>query len=272
MASDQLARRPDPILVLGMHRSGTGAVSKLLHDAGISMGRRQEANGESRFFLRLNSWLIAQCGASWATVDPVPPLVGDHADLLADIIARRIRSRAAIEHFGFARRSRPWGFKDPRTSLLFPVYDRVFPNAKLVVVHRHGVDVAESLRVRARASMKNIGVEYAAPVLGSRQPGANRLQNALVAADLDRNFELWVRYQETLRSVRSSIEPSRVHLVRFEELVENPQRSVMALSDFVGRELSSVGLRPSRAFAYRSSPELLEFAAKRSADLGRFDY
>lgn len=268
----QLRGRQAPIIVLGMHRSGTSAISGLLHAAGINMGWRQDTNAESRFFLRMNRWLLTQCGATWASASDVSAIGAPYLDVLVPAVQRRVESAASLEHFGRTLRSQAWGFKDPRTVRLFWLYDQVFPACKLIIVWRHGVDVAQSLRSRAAASAASIDHGYTAPMIGVRQPGANRLQNALLAPDLDRNFSLWQSYQSTLSSIESSAVSGRVHRLNFEQLVTQPNETLAALSAFVGCELRDTGLRADRAYAYRTSPALVAFATKRKAALAEFGY
>lgn len=236
------------------------------------MGLRQDANAESHFFLRMNRWLLTQCGATWATPADVQTVGEHHLDVLAPAIRRRIASSTAIEHFGIGSRRQPWGFKDPRSTLLFWLYDRVFPECRIIIVSRHGVDVAESLRVRAHASGQTVRPSYTAPAFGMRQPRANRMQNIVLASDRSRNFELWKRYQETVATLASSIDPHRVHHVQFEQLVDEPEPCLSALSHFVEATIADIGLQRGRAHAYRNSPELVAFAKERQRDLAAFGY
>ena len=54
-----------PIIITGMHRSGTTLLSQLLEKNDIFMGRYKETNNESKFFLRINRWMMTTIGASW---------------------------------------------------------------------------------------------------------------------------------------------------------------------------------------------------------------
>lgn len=269
---DQLAGRPSPILVLGMHRSGTSVVSRLIQSAGVNMGARQDDNAESRFFVRMNRWLLSQCGATWANVDSVPTRVAAHVGTLAPTIERRTRSVWALEHFGNSSRQAAWGFKDPTSCLLFHIYEQVLPDCKVVLVSRHGVDVAESLRIRAHASFDAVGTGSLAPVLGVRQPRSNRLQNAIVASDLQANFALWMSYQRAIEAIGSRLDPSRVFGIRFEDLIARPDAELAAMSEFLGSRIPGSQLRPARRFAYRESSELVSFAHAHRAELGLFGY
>jgi len=272
MKIDRFVEQSPPVIVVGMHRSGTSAVSRLLHAAGINMGRRQDANAESLFFLRINHWLFSQCGASWANVDQIPELLAEHIDVLEPIVRRRVGSVASIEHFGVRRDPGPWGFKDPRASMLHPLYQRLFPACKFVVVSRHGVDVAASLRERSLASRALVGDESTVPLFGIRQPRSHRLQNALVASDLARNFALWESYQRSQADLEAQAGQDRVHRIRFEDLVRDPPVQLRSLSNFVGTQVADNGLIAQRAFAFEESPELVAFARENAASLTMHGY
>jgi len=272
MRIDPFAGHVSPIIVVGMHRSGTSAVSRLLHAAGINMGRRQDTNAESLFFLRINHWLLSQCGASWTNVDQIPALLAEHINVLEPIVQRRVQSIASIEHFGVSRSPAPWGFKDPRTSMLHPLYQRIFPTARFVLVSRHGVDVAASLRRRSLSSRALVGHGSTVPLFGARQPRSHRLQNVLVASDLGRNFALWEDYQRELAVLESQVDLARVHRIRFEDLVRDPDAQLRSLSAFVGAPVRDTGLIAQRAFAFEQSPELVDFARAKVASLATYGY
>ena len=55
----------DPIIITGMHRSGTKLLSELLETNNVFMGKYKESNNESKFFLRINRWLLTTIGSSW---------------------------------------------------------------------------------------------------------------------------------------------------------------------------------------------------------------
>ena len=54
-----------PVIIIGMHRSGTTLLSKLLENAGIFMGNKKEINNEALFFLKFNEYIFKQASASW---------------------------------------------------------------------------------------------------------------------------------------------------------------------------------------------------------------
>ncbi len=146
-----------PVIVIGMHRSGTSMLTRFIQDLGVFMGKDLSENDESKFFMDLNRWLLFQAGASW----DVPKAV-DHMDPVfvkrsADLAKRRLGSVLSRQYLGFARFLKyrnvcnvreSWGWKDPRNTLLLPVYQKLFPEARIVHIHRNPIDVAVSLKNR----------------------------------------------------------------------------------------------------------------------------
>ena len=63
-----------PLIIIGMHRSGTSMVTRMLQGAGVFTGRRLEMNGAARFFQRINRWLFHLNRATWDHPRPVKPV------------------------------------------------------------------------------------------------------------------------------------------------------------------------------------------------------
>lgn len=119
----------------------------------------------------LNDRLLSRLGTTWS--DPVPPIgprpaPAECAEFEAALAAtiRRDFATSAI-----------WGFKDPRASLLIPVYRRVLRTlgirTKLVFVVRSPEEVARSLRARdgmERARAGWLWLKYNAQVLRTCDP------------------------------------------------------------------------------------------------------
>ena len=122
-------------VVLGMHKSGTTLVARMLHRSGIDMGDgidigRSYDSGEKcerETTKAINQAILGSEGMfSLDIAAPAVPIeVG--ADRLAEI--RRI-ARAADSS------SRDWGFKDPRTCLTYPIWAEELPEHRLIVVFR----------------------------------------------------------------------------------------------------------------------------------------
>ncbi len=135
--------RDDPVIVLGMHHSGTSILAEVLHRNGVFMQANMHHH-ESKFFTReINDELIMGGGAAWAQL-PLMPVAEVMAkrDLVQSVIDRKAQ-RKYVEA-GYDGESR-WGFKDPRTCVTLPLFLEIFPNAQLLHIIRNEDDVAASL-------------------------------------------------------------------------------------------------------------------------------
>ena len=139
-----------PVAVVGMHRSGTSMVARLLQQAGLHLGDEQDLmppaseNPEGFYehleFVRLNDEVLNAAGAGW----DCPPAEGcDWDGESLDPFRARARQQAAA-----LRERTPWGWKDPRTSLTLPFWRSALGPLRTVVVVRNPLEVVTSLHRR----------------------------------------------------------------------------------------------------------------------------
>src|SRR5918998_2971605 len=139
-----------PVAIVGMHRSGTSMVAKLLQRAGLNLGEEadlmppaEENPGgfyEHLEFVKLNDEVLNIAGAGW----DCPPAAGFNWD---DAALNSFRARA--RHLAIPLEERlPWGWKDPRTSLTLPFWRSAFGPLRTVVVVRNPLEVVTSLHRR----------------------------------------------------------------------------------------------------------------------------
>ncbi len=147
------------ILVLGMDRCGTSLCASVLHALGMSLGANllpadrfnERGYFEDREICRVHQRVLAVLGRSWdtlTTVRPFPPGWWQSAPMegYCRELAAIARSRLA------AAPCAKWGFKDPRTVLLLPLWTKVFDELAIrpvfVICVRHPGAVAQSLSAR----------------------------------------------------------------------------------------------------------------------------
>ena len=135
--------RPDPVLVVGMHNSGTSIVAEVLHRGGLFLGANM-GHYESHFFsVFVNDLLVLGGGANWSRL---PILSVDEVLAFRETVGPFVRRHWMADYlqWGYDGVS-PWGIKDPRLCVLLPLYLEIFPRAKVVHVRRDPDDVAASL-------------------------------------------------------------------------------------------------------------------------------
>lgn len=138
------------LVIAGMHRSGTSLAASLVASAGVHVGDRlmgpERGNLKGHFedldFYELHLQALAANSLGWDgfTCEPsiqIPPAVHDAFDAL---VARR---RAL---------GRPWGWKDPRTTLFLDAWLEKLPEARFLFLVRSPWEVADSLFRRGDAA------------------------------------------------------------------------------------------------------------------------
>lgn len=151
MGQNDVRLRDDPVIVLGMHHSGTSIFAEVLHRSGIFMQANMHHH-ESKFFTReVNDRLVMGGNGNWARL-PIMPVaeVMQHERTVRDYIEKKAYKKyRAAGYDGVSR----WGFKDPRTCVTLPLFMRLFPNAQLVHILRNAEDVARSLAARNKQDL-----------------------------------------------------------------------------------------------------------------------
>src|SRR5262249_1430116 len=115
-------------IVLGMHRSGSSCLARILHAAGLYMGEElPDDRHSSNLFghwevakaVEINDRLLARSGGTWD--DPPAQLRADGE--IDNDIRSLLRSLERCGHYGW---------KDPRMTLTLPVWLPHLKNLKLV--------------------------------------------------------------------------------------------------------------------------------------------
>ncbi len=136
-------------IILGMHKSGTTLVSQILHHSGINMvddvdvsipynrGNKYERKTTNR----LNEDILGCQGLE--SLDIALPeslqITDEQRERMREII------QDCSEQYGNA-----WGFKDPRTTLVYPLWVEELPKNKLIVIYRDLEEIWQHYRSKQR--------------------------------------------------------------------------------------------------------------------------
>ncbi|MEZ5286328.1 MAG: sulfotransferase [Vicinamibacterales bacterium] len=192
------------ICVLGMHRSGTSTVTRVLDDLGVYLGpahhlmkpRADNPVGfyEHQLLTDRNDEILWELRGSWFN-PPSMPEGWIEAPVLAPIRSRAVEVLA--EDFGGRELV---GWKDPRTCLTLPFWRPLLGSVRAVLVIRHPSDIARSLQAREGFS-------------------------------LEASTQLWFAYMSA--ALRHTADIPRL-VVRYDDLLDDPDREVPRLARFVG--------------------------------------
>jgi len=195
------------VVVLGMHRSGTSAITRGLKVLGVDLGDNllpaESGNNEKGFFedatiTAYNEELLADLGHAWDSLVPISP------EELNSPITQSHKVRA-IEHLREKVADiKCFGVKDPRMSRLLPFWQEIFVELGLkvsyVVAFRNPKNVAHSLVKRNDF-------------------------------EVEKGYFLWLEHM--LLSLKYSQGASRV-FVNYELMLQEPEKQLCRISKSLG--------------------------------------
>lgn len=277
----------NPLVIVGMHRSGTSLVSGLLTALGVfvdpewppqpdggsvripSAEQRRNGYGEATVFRLANEALLAAADASWDYPEPFLARRGNpHFDerclkALERRLQRNLRT-GFFEPFA-ASGCAVWGWKDPRTSLTLPYWLRFFPGMHVVHVLREPAGVSQSILRRAAAWAEQAAASpslYARLRQAGSHPGAACRRAAaklgltgpvrVPALDDARARTLQALY---VRECREWGPRAAAYLeIRYEALLEDPASAVRDLARFADLTASPERLAAAARIVERGAP------------------
>jgi len=261
-----------------MHRSGTSLLVKILQELGVFMGVDLEHNSESEFFIEINEWLLQQAGASWDNPLNFEFAPRDFTMTMADIVRKRMRSSQRSKYLGKLNSSKyksiskldfSWGWKDPRNTFTFEVWKELFPEAKIIHIHRNPTDVINSLMKReeelASTFKGNSVYQWIKKQLFAKWlPSHRLLYHPFRCVDAQGTFGLWKEYVGKALEITSNKNTDSLQL-SYEELLEYPEKVVPKIAGFCGietpknlEEISSSLIDISRKYAFVNDETLLD--------------
>jgi hypothetical protein len=222
---------PKQVAVLGMHRSGTSLVGRILHAMGCYAGEETQlappdvfnptGYWEHRDVWALDEEILKALDSTW--LDPA------NADVALLDVEQRTRfvdaARAITKHLD---EHGTWMIKDPRLSLLFPLWRDALDRPLCVLVWRDASSVARSLH------------------------GRDAMLHIIALA-------LWEEYNRSM--LTATIGLPRV-LVSYEELIATPVECVAKLH----ADLMAAGARDLRALSVEEIHHAIDPQLNRNGD------
>lgn len=268
-----------PIILLGMHRSGTSLIARLLDELGLFQGASLQEDHESTYFLDVNDTLMKRIGAAWDNPAPTRDFLENiealeltsHC-LAADLSSKPLKEFLGLKRFlktrSLARLDQPWGWKDPRTVFTLPAWLRVFPSAKLLYIVRNGVDVASSLQVREVRELARRREELAQK---SRQLNRHSMleragfKGSARCLTLAGGFSLWEEYVAEAERLLSLVQNERL-VIGYEAFLADPATILPKLAAFCGLDADAAqykqavaSVNAGRRNAFLQQPALKAF-------------
>jgi len=200
--------RKDPVIIAGMHHSGTTLLTKIIALGGLFIIQDMGHSETKLFTIRLNDTLLMR--GQWYK-NPILSVAEVLAlkPLFTEFLSKELAPYFKANGYSAARR---WGFKDPRACVLLPLYLNSFPEATVVHIVRDPQNVAASL---SRQQKRGIG----------------RFQ------DLEFWKTLRAQHVKRVRSCKKKI-PDRYYEIKYEQLCRQPMLVISKLFTFLELEMN----------------------------------
>lgn len=263
-----------PLMLLGMHRSGTSFAANWLTEMGVHMGSECVGNGiGNRFghfedidFVEFHARLLKRNGYNYLVGKQ--KLRSDHSD-----------RRRAIELLGDRghRSPSPWGWKDPRTCLFLPLWAEVGRRLNALCVYRDCGSVCDSLmrrqeKIIAERAKQSIPRQF---VRWSRREYERRFQLRDGGGEwtTDRLARSWIRHNaEILRYAETQQNTDNVLVLSFENLLERGRSVAAWMSDRWGYQIEVRDPRDVYSDAhFKTCDQPLELAKEIRVEVDQID-
>lgn len=197
-----------PVVIAGMHRSGTSMVTRLLNLCGLYLGDEQnllsptkdnpEGFWENAQFQNMNDQILASFGGGW----DIPPVLQTGWETSPHLTAIADKAKLVIKEI--SQQNPVWGWKDPRNSLTLPFWKKLVLNPKIIVCIRNPFEVSHSLL---------------------RIGGASSIFS----------YNLWLTYNQQLLL---STNPDECIITHYDSFFRDPQAELRRLANFLEMEVS----------------------------------
>ena len=260
-----------PIIIAGMHRSGTSLLSKVLIDMNINMGHYLDVNNESKFFQRLNRWILSCIGSSWDAPKTLVDINSEDLKIIENKLLKSLQSkttssiyfglRKSIFNHSFSNIEYNWGWKDPSNTFTLPVWLNIFKKAKVIYVLRHPLDVSNSL-LKRNNFLKRKDHNNSFPNLFSKYLSILSISKGGVSCSFNINniddcLSLYNNYYNEIIKLSKTY---NILFIKYEDLILDTSKSISQLSEFLEEDFNKELLiqvnkyiNKERVYAFKNS-------------------
>lgn len=207
-------------------------LTRMLERLGLFVGNDLQGDHESKTIIGINNNYLIAKNASWDR-----PAYPNSKDMETNLIKRlwEKNQRVIVENFGQPEDF--WGFKDPRTLTVLPLWLDLFPKAKILYIKRGPWDIASSLTARHHKLIEK-GIF---PAEGDFSKG--KIQFTQRCQSLDGSLSLaleQIRYADWLE--RKGVMKNHLTL-SYRDLLADPYYELSRIVDYLGGKYSGRQLK-----------------------------
>jgi len=240
-----------PLIIVGMHRSGTSMLSRYIDEIGYFTGVDKQQDNESEFFIDINTWILSQYNATWDNPTNYQ-FTNDHMDgLIQQAVVKRLNSFWLSKYLGASRYLKyrdisnfdfKWGWKDPRSSITLDVWKRIFGEFKMVHIHRNPMDIALSLKHREEKRKANFEKGFSGSIKEFLFKGKVGYQPSPRVEHIEESYKLWLEYTNAIFEFENKNRGIDVLHVKYESFLDDPKSIMVSISEFLEIPINEVAI------------------------------
>ena len=259
-----------PIIILGMHRSGTTMITKMLENLGLFVGAEKEVNNEALFFWKINNWIF-----DLHTATPEKPYNLRYSNpacrkIILESLDYFIQSDKRKQYLGKHASSFknikdvdfPYGWKDPKNTFTTDFWSAVFPNPKIIHIYRNPIDSVSSYIERDLELKNKFEWNWKKKLKRDFLISKNFHENFRLY-NLEEGYNLWEEYVTKALSLKNTF-PDYIE-IKYEDFLEKPFENLQTLAKFSGLQPSEqqlqneiAAIKSERAFAFLNNEKYVE--------------
>ena len=277
-----------PIIITGIHRSGTSLLTRIMENNAVFFGKTQDINNESIFFQNINKWIMSTNSSTWDNPKSFINTIDEESfDMLLDKIKILLNSRSNFRYFGnkylfnkksFFNLNYSWGWKDPRNIFTLPFWMTLFPLSKVIIVKRHPYDVSLSL-INRNIKLKNKdskSIHGNTPYFLIPFLNLSNFSNvgSLNLSNIEDAMALYhIYYSEIEKNLNKYKE--NIFFLKYEDIIINPKSTLIKIFDFCNLNYDNINLpeviNKDKLYTYKLK-ELKFDSEKYSKKLEKYGY
>jgi len=207
---------PKTVIILGVARSGTSLIAGILDILGVKLSPDKVLGSwnprgefEDPDFRNINKEIYKSVGADYYKNPPMPGQLLFQENKFKDKIQTLVRKKSMGKSI--------WGWKDPLTSLTIELFLPYLINPHFIIILRNPIDVAKSL-------VRHAKIDFCEALK------LNFFYNSQIVGFLEKYPSLPKFY------------------ISFEDLINNPEKEVKRMADFLGLELTEEKMKKIESF------------------------
>ena len=256
-----------PVVVIGMHRSGTSMLTRFLNNYHIFMGEKVDQNGEAISFLKINEKIMHMCDSTWFNVKKLDKQLYIRQDEFVELYLALIESKKHQKSFfgnndiDKMENDYSWGWKDPRNTLMIDIIKKIFPRAKIIHIYRNPIDVANSLKVREKKFTSAGKLKWYYNVLKNYLRKGIYVERSPELENLNCGIKLWFEYVDKAFKYDGDI----MH-IRYENFLDSSDKIFEKICEFLNLEIDQAkiddicnSINKDRKYSFINDDELVTY-------------